>query len=235
MPRHPLRRRSQSARVVRSLLSLVALAALGVTVYAGVMVARSELTDRSTQTASSFRSESPNTIPIDAASIVREAPLSITISDIQLWGPIRAVGIEDDGLLEVPDETEVGWYQYGSAPGLPGVTVLAAHVSWNRTYGPFYRLRELEPGAVVDVHLADNTVRRYEVIERTIYHKDELPKERVWRTTGEESLVLITCGGSYNPDIRRYRENIVVYAVPVDTVAPGTPVPTTSTTPPSKA
>jgi len=26
---------------------------------------------------------------------------------------------------------------------------------------------------------------------------------------------LITCGGSYNPDSRRFRENIVVYAVPV--------------------
>jgi hypothetical protein len=28
-------------------------------------------------------------------------------------------------------------------------------------------------------------------------------------------LVLITCGGSFNPDIGRYRQNIVVYAVPV--------------------
>ena len=33
--------------------------------------------------------------------------------------------------------------------------------------------------------------------------------------TGPETLVLITCGGSFDPDIRRYRDNIVVYAVPV--------------------
>ena len=39
--------------------------------------------------------------------------------------------------------------------------------------------------------------------------------QRIWRTTGDETLVLITCGGDYNPEIRRYRENIVVYAVPV--------------------
>jgi hypothetical protein len=27
--------------------------------------------------------------------------------------------------------------------------------------------------------------------------------------------VLITCGGDFNPEIRRYRQNIVVYAAPV--------------------
>jgi hypothetical protein len=48
-----------------------------------------------------------------------------------------------------------------------------------------------------------------------VYGKSELPRERIWRNTGEETLVLITCGGDYNPEIRRYRENIVVYAVPV--------------------
>jgi len=26
---------------------------------------------------------------------------------------------------------------------------------------------------------------------------------------------LINCGGDYNPDVRRFRENIMVYAVPV--------------------
>ena len=45
--------------------------------------------------------------------------------------------------------------------------------------------------------------------------KLELPRERLWRNTGPEELVLITCGGDYTPEIRRYRENIVVYAVPV--------------------
>ena len=54
-----------------------------------------------------------------------------------------------------------------------------------------------------------------EVVERTMYDKDGLPRERIWRNTGDETLVLITCGGDFNPDINRYRQNIVVYAVPV--------------------
>jgi sortase (surface protein transpeptidase) len=121
----------------------------------------------------------------------------------------------DDGELEVPDETEIGWYRYGSSPGRAGATVLAAHVTWNGTIGPFFELGRLEPGARVEVALDDGSSRTYEIVERTMYDKDSLPRERIWRTTGDETLVLITCGGSFNPDINRYRQNIVVYAVPV--------------------
>jgi sortase (surface protein transpeptidase) len=151
----------------------------------------------------------------------RIRPSSVTIDDIELWGPVRPVGLEDDGQLEVPDETEIGWYRYGSSPGRAGATVLAAHVSWNDTIGPFFQLGSLEPGALVEVRLEDDTVRTYEVVERTMYDKDSLPRDRIWRTTGDETLVLITCGGSFNPEIRRYRENIVVYAVPIASAPAG--------------
>lgn len=151
----------------------------------------------------------------------RPRPTALVIPTIDVLRPVRAVGLEDNGELEVPDETEIGWYQYGATPGDPGATVLAAHVTWNRNLGPFYRLGEMEPGERVDVVLDDGTTRVYEVVERTIYGKDDLPRNRIWRNTGPESLVLITCGGSYNPDIRRYRENIVVYAVPVDEIQTG--------------
>lgn len=189
-------------------------------VVAGTMVTRNYLNgDGVVLVVDNARGETPDTIPTDAASVERSSPLAIRISDLELDNPVRAVGIEEDGELEVPDETEVGWYRYGSAPGLPGATVLAAHVSWNRKIGPFHQLGSLEPGARVDVVADDGSTRVYEVVERTVYDKDELPRDRIWTTTGEETLVLITCGGSYNPDIRRYRQNIVVYAVPVDQLA----------------
>jgi len=145
----------------------------------------------------------------------RVQPASVTIDAIELRGPVRAVGLEDDGELEVPDETEIGWYRYGSSPGRAGATVLAAHVTWNGTTGPFFELGRLDPGAEIELALDSGSSRTYEVIERTMYDKDSLPRELIWRTTGDETLVLITCGGSFNPDINRYRQNIVVYAVPV--------------------
>lgn len=154
----------------------------------------------------------------DAAYMEREAPVSLRFERVGVDDDIRPVGIEDDGDMEVPDETEIGWWQYGSSPGLPGATVLAAHVSWNDSIGPFHRLGDAEIGDRVEVTAADGSVRVYQVTERTMYVKDGLPADRIWRTTGDESLVLITCGGDFNPDIRRYRHNIVVYAVPVDSV-----------------
>ena len=65
--------------------------------------------------------------------------------------------------------------------------MLAAHVTWNRTLGPFFRLGELEPGQQVEVALEDGSIRIYEVVERVMYDKDELPRERIWRNTGPES------------------------------------------------
>jgi hypothetical protein len=156
---------------------------------------------------------SGSAIPRDIQPRLR--PASLTIDDLDLWGPIRGVGLEDDGQLEIPDETEIGWYRYGAAPGYEGATVLAAHVTWNGTIGPFHRLGDLDPGALVEVTLEDGSTRTYEVVERTMYNKDALPRDRIWRNTGDETLVLITCGGDFNPEIRRYRQNIVVYAVPV--------------------
>ena len=145
----------------------------------------------------------------------RRQPASLSIDALDLEGPVRSVGLRTDGALEVPGASEIGWYRYGAAPGYEGATVLAAHVSWNGEIGLFHRLGDLDPGALVDVTLEDGSQRTYEVVERTLYDKDGLPRERIWRNTGDETLVLITCGGSFNPEISRYRQNIVVYAVPI--------------------
>lgn len=145
----------------------------------------------------------------------RLRPVGLRIDRIFIDDPVIEVGLEDDGELEVPGATEIGWYRYGAAPGHEGATVLAAHVTWNGEYGPFLNLGELEPGDLVQVTIEDGSERVYEVVERTMYDKDGLPRDRIWRNSGPETLVLITCGGDFNPDINRYRQNIVVYAVPI--------------------
>jgi LPXTG-site transpeptidase (sortase) family protein len=151
-------------------------------------------------------------IPQDSPPL---APAELWIGDLSLWAPIVPVGFEADGQLQIPGETEVGWYRFGSAPGSPGTTVLAAHVSWNDTVGPFFRLAELEPGAIVKLRLSDQTTRHYQVTERAQYGKTELPADRIWSRAGAETLALITCGGEFNRRIHRYTDNIVIYAIPV--------------------
>ena len=124
------------------------------------------------------------------------------------------VGVEDDGEMEIPGPTEVGWYRFGAAPGEAGTTVLAAHIAYNGTDGVFRHLADLPAGARVSVELTDGQVRRYEVTSVEQYDKRALPAD-VWATDGPERLVLITCGGRFNPSLRSYESNIVAWASPV--------------------
>ena len=143
-------------------------------------------------------------------------PVGLTLTKIGLkTKPIRPVGLEPNGELEIPNEKEIGWYRYGQAPGEIGSTVLAAHVSWNGSLGPFAELATVEPGDRISVQLSDGTDRTYEAVERKQYPKGSLPSDRIWTRSGDETLVLITCGGEFNPAIHRYYDNIVIYAVPV--------------------
>jgi len=139
---------------------------------------------------------------------------ALTINDLDISQALQPVGLQDDGWMEIPDVTEIGWYRHGAAPGQPGSTVLVAHVWWGDTPGPFHRLGALEPGALIEVGGEDGAVHSYVVVERTMYDKDALP-ERLWLKSGPETLALITCGGEFNSSTRRYKQNIVVYAVPI--------------------
>ena len=135
MPRY---RRKSGTRKFFGFLTFVGFVVFAV---AGVMVLRNVINGNGVVlVVSNASGETPNTIPLDALDVERRSPRAIQIGDLRLESPVRSVGLEEDGQLEVPDETEVGWYEYGSAPGLPGSTVLAGHVSWNRTVGPFHQL-----------------------------------------------------------------------------------------------
>jgi len=157
--------------------------------------------------------------PVDAAPEEverRPEPVGLQIETVDVSRyPVRSVGLQDNGQLEIPDETEIGWYKYGATAGHPGATVLAAHVNWRGSKGPFARLGTVEPGDQVEVALDDGSTRNYVVTERTMYGKLDLPRSRIWRNTGDEELVLITCGGDFNPELRSFKSNIVVYAVPI--------------------
>lgn len=144
-------------------------------------------------------------------------PVRIAIEGIDVFGaPIVPVGVEPNGEMEIPGATEVGWYQFGPEPGAEGSAVLAAHIAFNGDDGVFRHLADVEVGAVVAVELEDGTIEAFTVVEVSQYDKDELPNDRIFTRDGEPGLALITCGGSFNPELRSYADNVVAYAVPVD-------------------
>jgi hypothetical protein len=146
------------------------------------------------------------------------APTGLRIGEIGVDAPVEAYGVDRrTGEMDVPDNVrDVAWYQFGPSPGQPGSAVLAAHVDLaSQGAGVFFNLDELEPGDIVSVDYDDGSSQDFEVRARVKYEKTGIPLDVIFATEGPPVLTLITCGGGFNPSIRTYDSNIVVYAFPV--------------------
>ncbi len=145
-------------------------------------------------------------------------PIGLTIEalDINTAG-VLGVGVEDNGDMEIPPADRVGWYQFGASPGDErGSAVLAAHIAFDGQDGVFVDLDEIELGSLIKVEYDDGSVVEFVATAKEQYDKNELPKESIFDRSGEPQLVLITCGGDFNREVRSYEDNVVVYADPVD-------------------
>ncbi len=143
-------------------------------------------------------------------------PESISIPSLGIdAAAIVPVGLEPNGELEVPSADTVGWYRFGvGVDGGRGSAVLAAHIAYNGRDGVFRDLVELETGDRFTVD-RDGEPVEYVIESVADYGKYELPIDDLFSESGEERLVLITCGGDFNPNLRSYDDNSVVVATPV--------------------
>ncbi|WFE49944.1 class F sortase [Micromonospora sp. WMMD1155] len=161
-------------------------------------------------------------VPVTAGELPAEAevvrPVRLVIPEIGVTATVDAVGInERTDEFEVPPSVDrIGWYRHG--PGLEaaaGSVVIAGHVdSAEQGRGAFFRLRELDQGDTVTATGSDGEARRYRVVAREEYAKTRIPLDRYFARDGKPRLTLITCGGPFDAEARRYRDNIVVTAVP---------------------
>ncbi|WP_372595643.1 class F sortase [Actinotalea sp.] len=149
----------------------------------------------------------------------RPAPVRVTVPSLGIDVPVDPVGIQDDGQMEIPPMAErAGWYRFGSAPGdASGTSVIAAHVDSiaSAGLGPFARLRDLAVGSEVTVDLGDGATARYTVDEVRRVPKTDVAWNQVFVRDGAPQLALITCGGTWQPEVRHYSDNVIVLASPV--------------------
>jgi hypothetical protein len=144
-------------------------------------------------------------------------PVAVHIPSLGLDAPTVPVGVVPNStLLEGPaDASTLGWYEYGPAPGEAGSAVIAGHVDHDGRRGAFFTLSRLDPGAAVTVDFQDGSSRAWRVVARRQYPKRELPLDLLFARGGDPTLALVTCGGLYDASKRSYRDNVVVFAVPV--------------------
>jgi hypothetical protein len=92
--------------------------------------------------------------------------------------------------------------------------VIIGHVDSKSGPAVFIRLAELEPGATVLVDRADGSTATFRVTRLQQVAKVAFPTDEVYAPDLAPSLRLITCGGSFDPAIGSYRDNVIVYATP---------------------
>ena len=146
-------------------------------------------------------------------------PTRVVVESLDIDAPVDQVATDDDGAMEIPEDVaRAGWFRRGPAPGSQeGSSVLSAHVdSRTQGKGAFYPLRTIAEGAEVVVEAADGAAFTFEVTSLVRYGKDDLPISELFRRDGEHQLVLITCGGAFDPATGEYDENVVAIAEPVE-------------------
>ena len=153
--------------------------------------------------------------PVSVAEIVPEAapPARVRIDRLGIESSLVGLRVQSDGILEVPaDYARAGWHRAGTAPGDIGPAVIVGHVDSYEGPAVFHRLRELQPGDRVTVDRVDGSVVVFEVYGQETVPKDAFPTDRVYGPTEGPELRLVTCGGRFDEQARRYDDNVVVYA-----------------------
>ncbi len=140
-------------------------------------------------------------------------PAGIWIPRIDVSAPMRALGLNGDGSLAVPDTYDMtGWYSGGPRPGVHGPAVVAGHVDSRAGPAVFSRLGQLQRGDLVHVVYEGGFVSTFVVQEKERVDKDAFPTARVYGNTSQPELRLITCGGGFDRSARSYTDNVIVYA-----------------------
>ena len=148
----------------------------------------------------------------DLAGGVRPAvPDRIAIPAARVDTVVDAVDTDRRGAIRVPSLGRAGWYDGGPRPGEPGRAVIIGHLDTKRGPGLFARVPALRDGDDIRITDRRGRVHDFRVVGRARVRKDRFPTEAVYGGSGRPALVLVTCGGPYDPD-EGYRDNVLVYA-----------------------
>ncbi|RBO93647.1 LPXTG-site transpeptidase (sortase) family protein [Nocardia puris] len=147
-----------------------------------------------------------------AGALPRSTPTALSIPALDLSIPLDRVALRPDGTVADPARFDrPSWYESGATPGELGSAVILGHVDSYRGRAVFFRLGELRPGDTVRVDRADNTTAEFLVTRTETVPKNAFPNQAVYGFHGTADLQLVTCGGSFDPVRRAYRDNVIIY------------------------
>jgi sortase (surface protein transpeptidase) len=137
-------------------------------------------------------------------------PTSLAIPSLHVDTDIESVTATAEG-IEVPEIGRAGWFEAGPRPGEPGRAVIIGHIDGATEPGVFQHVPEIADGSEIVIRDEAGAVHDYEVVGKTQVAKSAFPASEVYGPSKNPVLVLVTCGGYYEPGIG-YSDNVIVYA-----------------------
>ncbi|WP_393062619.1 class F sortase [Streptomyces sp. LN549] len=155
--------------------------------------------------------EATDTPPAKAAA---QSPVHVSIPSLGVDSDIMRLGLNTDGTVEVPPAEKgmtVGWYTGGAVPGEPGPAVLIGHNDTRLGRAVFHDLKRITKGADITVRDERGTEIHFKVTGRETASKTAFPTARVYGSTKDRALRLITCDGAFDAQGHPV-DNLIVYA-----------------------
>jgi sortase A len=141
-------------------------------------------------------------------------PVRVTVPAIGVDANIQDVGLADDGSMGAPvGYDDIAYYTLSVSPGIPGYSAFTGHISSIYFPGVFYHIDQLGKGNTIHVFGDDGAELVFLVTEVDRYPADNFPMDKVFGAqTTKPGVVLITCGGDWDPSAHLFGDRIVVYA-----------------------
>ncbi|MFD5821630.1 class F sortase [Nesterenkonia xinjiangensis] len=151
----------------------------------------------------------------DVPAMEPSVPVSIELPSIGVVSDVMRLGLQDDGVIEVPPYgagSPAGWYRHSPTPGEVGPSVILGHRNaWEGGPGIFADLPDMAVGDTVEVPREDGSVAEFRVYRTDRFVQEEFPTLDVYGNTAGPELRLITCDG-LNQETGELEDNFIVYA-----------------------
>jgi hypothetical protein len=144
------------------------------------------------------------------------------IENLGISAPVNVRKVGNDGRMGDPlGKDDVVRYEFptmpdlGGYPGSGGTTVVAGHVDYRPNLeAVFWTLRQARVGTKIDYYRGDGYLISYVVdYITTVGGEDDVAQ--YFPKSATESLVIISCEGTFNPSTREYDRRTLVHAVRV--------------------
>jgi len=140
-------------------------------------------------------------------------PAQLSIPTLEIDAIIEPVSITESGQMDVPARTErVGILTNGVLPGMVGNAVIDGHVDNHTGPAVFFRLKNIKRGDIVSIKNEEGCKIDFMVESIEIFKTSDAPISKIFGSSKEPRLNLITCTGKFDRKNQEYSERLVVFA-----------------------